>query len=131
MDEFRSLLLNASLLVLDNQTEKTTKKGSIVEEAVSYMRKNYQDPELTMNSLAAHLQISSVVLSIEFKNEMEIEPSRYLNNLRMEEAKRLLRDTDLMIKDISIAVGYEDVGSFIRRFRKQTGVTPKQYRNEE
>lgn len=131
MDEFHSLLLDASLMVLDNQVDRTLKEGSIVDEAISYMRKNYRDPELTMNSLAAYLQISSVVLSIEFKNEMEIEPSRYLNNLRMEEAKRLLRETELMIKDISSAVGYEDVGSFIRRFRKQTGVTPKQYRNEE
>ena len=49
----------------------------------------------------------------------------------MEEAKRLLRETNLLIKDISAAVGYEDVGSFIRRFRKQMGVTPTQYRDEE
>lgn len=57
--------------------------------------------------------------------KFEIEPSKYLTNLRMEEAKRLLRETDLLNKDISSAVGYEDVGSFIRRFRKQIGVTPK------
>ena len=60
--------------------------------------------------------------------KFEIEPSKYLTNLRMEEAKRLLRETDLLNKDISSAVGYEDVGSFIRRFRKQIGVTPRQYR---
>ena len=50
--------------------------------------------------------------------------------VRMEEAKRLLRETDLLNKDISSAVGDEDVGSFIRRFRKQIGVTPRQYREE-
>ena len=62
--------------------------------------------------------------------KFEIEPSKYLTNLRMEEAKRLLRETDLLNKDISCAVGDEDVGSFIRRFRKQIGVTPRQYREE-
>ncbi len=130
MDEFYSLLLEAALMVLDNQSDRVSKDGGVVNAAISYMRQNYHDPNLTMNALAEYLQISSVALSIEFKNEMEIEPSKYLTNLRMEEAKRLLRETDLLIKDISSVVGYEDVGSFIRRFRKQIGVTPRQYREE-
>ena len=131
MDEFYSLLLEASLMVLDNQSDRKVKDEGIVSSAISYMRQNYQNPDLTMNALAEYLQISSVALSIEFKNEMGIEPSRYLTNLRMEEAKRLLRETELLVKDISNAVGYEDVGSFIRRFRKQMGVTPLQYRDGE
>ena len=130
MDEFYSLLLEAALMVLDNHSDRVSKDGGVVNAAISYMRQNYHDPNLTMNALAEYLQISSVALSIEFKNEMEIEPSKYLTNLRMEEAKRLLRETDLLIKDIGSAVGYEDVGSFIRRFRKQIGVTPRQYREE-
>ena len=118
-------------MVLDNQSDRKVKDEGIVSSAISYMRQNYQNPDLTMNALAEYLQISSVALSIEFKNEMGIEPSRYLTNLRMEEAKRLLRETELLVKDISNAVGYEDVGSFIRRFRKQMGVTPLQYRDGE
>ena len=93
------------------------------------MQEHYQDPELTMNSLAEHLQMSAVSLSIEFKNEMEVNPSEYLANLRMDKAKGLLLNTDMLIKDIGIAVGYEDDRSFRRRFKKYTGVTPAQYRD--
>lgn len=63
------------------------------------MQEHYQDPERTMNSLAEHLQMSAVSLSIEFKNEMKVNPSEYLANLRMDKAKGLLLNTDMLIKD--------------------------------
>ena len=83
-----------------------------------------------MNALAEHLNISSVTLSIDFKNEMEVKPSEYLANLRIERAKDLLRNTNMLIKEISNAIGYEDDGSFTRRFKKHTGMTPGQYREK-
>ena len=77
-----------------------------------------------MNALAEYLKISSVTLSVEFKNEMDIRPSDYLSNLRMEKAKELLRISNMRIREISLAVGYEDDRVFLRRFKKYTGMTP-------
>ena len=74
------------------------------------------------------VEIDEGELSIEFKSEMEVKPSEYLANLRMEKSKELLRNTDMLVKDISVAVGYEDVVSFVRRFKKYAGMTPGQYR---
>ena len=50
--------------------------------------------------------------------------------LRMEEAKKLLRQTDLNISDVSRQSGYADASSFARRFKQYAGVTPLQYRQE-
>lgn len=49
----------------------------------------------------------------------------------MEQAKKMLKETDLLIKEISLAVGYEDDHVFMRRFKKYTGKTPGQYRKED
>lgn len=81
------------------------------------VQENYHDPNLTMNELAERLQINPVMLSMEFRNEMDIRPSDYLGNLRMEKAKKLLGTTNMLIREISIAVGYEDEHVFRRRFK--------------
>ena len=95
------------------------------------MKQSYQDPDFNMSVLAGQLGVSGVTLAIKFKNAMEISPSDYLTIIRMEQAKKLLRETNLQVKEISIAVGYEDAKLFMRRFKKYTGKSPGQYRTEE
>lgn len=126
--EFYDLLSEAGKMIIDSHSDKVPENSDIVREAIAYMQQNYQSTDFNMNALAEFLNISSVTLSIEFKNEMEVKPSEYLANLRIEKSKDYLRNTDMLIKEISIAVGYEDDGSFARRFKKHTGMTPGQYR---
>ena len=130
IQDFYELLSEICCLIIDKRQGKERETSNIAKEAIEYMHKNYHDSELTMNSLAEYLQMSAVSLSIEFKNELEMNPSEYLANLRMNKAKELLRNTDMLIKDVGTAVGYEDDRSFRRRFKKYTGVTPAQYRDE-
>ena len=52
----------------------------------------------------------------------------YVQNLRIEEAKRLLESTDLAADEISAKVGYEDASFFRRLFKRRTGLPPSQYR---
>jgi transcriptional regulator GlxA family with amidase domain len=52
----------------------------------------------------------------------------YLQNLRIEEAKRLLEQGKLPVEEVSLAAGYEDVSFFRRLFKRLTGSTPGQYR---
>ena len=128
VNDFHDILCEVCRAIIDNNASWMTEKNDLVKRAISYMQQNYSDPELTMNSLAQYLEISSVTLSIEFKNEMDMKPSDYLINIRMEKAKELLRNTDMMTKEISTAVGYEDERVFMRRFKKHTGLTTGQYR---
>ena len=61
------------------------------------------------------------------RNVMDIKPSDYLGNLRMEKSKELLKSTKMLVGEVSQAVGYEDPHVFMRRFKKYTGMTPREY----
>lgn len=129
LQEFGELLCEICNKIIVYNAGKTVSVSGIVENAIAYMKENYHNSELTMNALADYLDVSSVTLSVEFKNEMDIRPSDYLANLRMEKAKELLKAGDMKIREISLAVGYEDDRVFLRRFKKYTGMTPGEYRN--
>lgn len=130
VDEFYDLLLDAVSKGISLKEKEAVYESNMVQDAILYMNHNYCNSGLTMSSLAEHLQISATTLSLEFQREMGIKPSQFLSNLRMEKAKELLRNTDLRIKDICIAVGYDDDYSFSRVFKKYTGMTASQYREE-
>lgn len=130
LEEFGELLCEICNMIVDGYSGKTVDMSSVVERAISYMRENYSDSELTMNSLAEYIGVSSVTLSVEFKNEMDVRPSDYLANLRMEKAKELLKNSDRLIREIRTEVGYENDRVFMRRFKNYTGMTPSEYRNE-
>ena len=65
----------------------------------------------------------------EITKDLTVAYKKYLTELRMEEAKRLLKETPLRIIDISQATGYNDVSYFIKVFQKHTGLTPAKYRD--
>lgn len=131
IDHFNELLMEACQMILENQPDARKQQVSVAENAMRYMNEHFHETELNMSVLADYLHISSTMLAIEFKNEIGISPSDFLASLRMEQAQKLLRETDMLIKDISLAVGYEDDHVFMRRFKKYTGKTPGQYRKGE
>lgn len=100
----------------------------LVQEVMRLMSENYTDSEFTITSVADKLKVTTVRLSQEFKSDVGVTPNDYLTRLRMEEAKRLLRQTDLPIRDVCSLSGYSDASSFTRRFRIYEGVTPLSYR---
>ena len=130
IDDFHDLIYEVCKVIIDNQNGEVVEKSDIVQAAITYMHENFQNPDLTINALADYLNISSVTLSVEFKNEMDIAPLNYLINLRMEKAKELLRNTNMLIRDVCVAVGYEDERVFTRRFKAYTGMTPRDYRTK-
>ena len=58
-------------------------------------------------------------------------PQKYLLNYRLQQAKELLGSTDIFIKDIAHAVGYEDSLAFSKMFRNATGYSPSAYRQHK
>lgn len=128
LQDFHDILCEICKMIMDVSGGKNIKNSNVAQLAVSYMQEHFKDPDLTMNALAEQLGISSVTLSIEFKNEMDVKPSDYLATLRMEKAKELLQNSNMRIREISTAVGYLDDRVFMRRFKKYTGMTPGQYR---
>ncbi|NBJ92698.1 helix-turn-helix domain-containing protein [Parablautia muri] len=75
-----------------------------------------------------HMSISWFIRS--FKRYMGMTPMQYITSIRINKAKELLKNTNCSIQEISGLVGYENPLYFSRIFRKQTGLSPSQYRKE-
>ncbi len=100
----------------------------IVEKAVRFIHNQYSQ-NITLQKVASELSTHPVWLSQLFKRETKQTFSDYLTDVRMEEAKRLLRESNLRIYEISEQVGYTDLQHFGQIFKKRTGLTPKGYRS--
>jgi AraC-like DNA-binding protein len=78
--------------------------------------------------MADTLGLSISYVSRIFKTSMDETVMEYVNRLRMEKAKELLRTTQMPVKEIVEFVGYKDASSFIRKFRQFGHLTPLEYR---
>lgn len=83
---------------------------------------------LALEELAARESLSKQSLIRKFRDCTAMTPMQYLASLRLNESKILLRDTSLNISQIALACGFENVYYFSNFFRKETGVSPTQYR---
>ena len=86
--------------------------------------------DLSLDELADMMQLSPAYLSVYIKEKTGTNFSEHLNAIRIRKAKQLLSDTALNIQDISLQIGYRNVTSFIRMFKKITGVPPGEYRKQ-
>lgn len=83
---------------------------------------------LTIADLAALIPMSSFHFARAFKAAIGMPPHQYITQQRIDRAKILLSATQLSIAEISYQVGFSNQSHFTAQFRKQTGATPKQYR---
>lgn len=86
---------------------------------------------LTVNEIIANIRISLSYGSEVFKDVYGISPRAYFSELKLSEAKHLLLVPDYSILAISIALGYNEQSHFARQFKRWTGLTPNQYRNQK
>ncbi|MEK3885663.1 AraC family transcriptional regulator [Paenibacillus sp. PL2-23] len=93
-----------------------------------FLQEKYCDPLLTIDQLAERFDLSSSYASRYFKEQTGKTLWEYVNQLRIEQAMEMLRTTDLPLQDIVTRIGYNDVSSFIRKFKQQVQLTPGEYR---
>lgn len=98
-----------------------------VERAIEYIRERYSEP-LTLTEIAESALLSRFYFTRVFKEETGLTPGRFLAAVRIHEAKRLIESTSMSIADISLAVGYNSLGSFTSSFTASVGVSPGRFR---
>jgi AraC-like DNA-binding protein len=96
----------------------------------AYMEEHFREPQMSIEQCADHLGYSVGYARQLFKDEMGVPFNEYLIHLRMEEAKRLLIETEKTAKEIAESIGIEDVRYFYTIFKNRTGRTAQQYRKE-
>ncbi len=99
-----------------------------VRTAVALMRERLAEP-VTLADLAAEVHLSVFHLVRVFKETTGETPHRFLTRLRIEEAKRLLRTTDLALDRIAARCGFAGPGPLSTAFQRHTGTRPSAYRN--
>ena len=111
----------------DNLFQTPERNSRIVKNAVDYVARHFSE-EITLTSVAGELHVNTSYLSMLFRQVTGMTFKEHLNRVRVEEAERLLTNTDYAIIEIAIACGYRDQSYFTKVFKKYTGLTPRQYR---
>lgn len=102
--------------------------GTIVSGAKRQLQAHFSDPELSASQVARELSVSASYLSRLFKQEMGMTLTDYLTKIRMQEAVRLLGQTELMIYEIAAMVGCHSQHYFCVAFKRLLGMSPSEYK---
>lgn len=130
LEDSRQIIEYLYTMIADILTGKPTcgvDSKRIVENIKEFIRNNYTS-EITVGELAKKYAINTDYLSVVFKQETGKNMIRYLTEIRVENACKLLKETKSGISDISYSVGYPDRQYFNRIFKKIMGMTPAEYR---
>lgn len=124
-------LLEQLLLLLHRQLLEAPSPGKTVEgeiwDAVNYFQKHYDHPIVVADYASAH-HMSNAWFIHEFKRHTGMPPMQYILNLRLNNARALLTQTDCTVSEIAAIVGFSDPLYFSRLFKRHFGLSPAQYR---
>nr|WP_325825403.1 AraC family transcriptional regulator [Enterococcus faecium] len=98
-------------------------------QAMRYMELHYHD-DIQISDIAYSVGIHPSYLSAMFKEEIGVSPKKYLTNLKINKAKKLLTESDDPINLIAGSVGFADALSFSKFFRKELGLSPTEFRKD-
>ena len=132
VDDITEIIKNVCKDIKELMTLSREGKKNIsdIDQMFIYIKNNYTDCNWTFQQMADHFNIALPNLGSYFKANTGYNLLEYVTKLKIEKAKVLLTETNLMLKDICIECGYYNVTSFIRRFKQIEGITPGEYRNQ-
>lgn len=128
LQNYDGLLLHDKLFADDDSIPKMGQGFSIqILMAINHINMNYA-LNLTVDSVADVVKRSKNYFSTQFKKELGISLIDYVNKVRIEHAKLLLKETGYLTYEVAERVGYSEYRYFCTVFKKYTGITPTQYR---
>lgn len=102
----------------------------VLRKAVDYIQEHYKE-QITLNEVAENVYVSTYYISRMFKKEMGKNFVDYLNEIRIEKAKELLKDVRFKTYEVAEMVGIPDAHYFSKLFKKHASVTPSEYREQQ
>lgn len=128
MDELCMWLSQTTNIFIDNVFYYLNSKHlNIIQKAVQYVQNNYSE-KITLESIASLVFVTPTYFSKIFKEEMHVSFVTFLNDVRINQSKRLLREETIKLADIAQLSGFEDQSYFTKVFKKNVKMTPLQYR---
>ncbi len=109
----------------DGEAQKST---YVVKRVMDYIWENYSDSSLSIKMLADHVYLTPTYLSNVFKKSAGLTIGQYMVDVRIDKAKRLMKEPQLKFYQVASMVGYEDANYFAKIFKKKTNMTPSEYK---
>lgn len=131
IEEMKKVIVNVVEIVCEHNVVhlQQNKHQHIDEDVIKYIKENYSNPDLNVSKLGEIFNMTPTYLSKIYKKETGNSILHALNTERIESSKKLLLESNLSINEISEKVGYLYCNAFIRFFKKQTGITPGQFKS--
>lgn len=107
--------------------EKKLRNSQPIRLAKKYMKEHLSEP-ITVEDVSSHVHLSYTYFSGMFKNETGMTVSQFLLDKRIEQAKKLMRETTMNLTEVTLSVGYSDPKHFSKVFKKATSITYKEYK---
>lgn len=116
------------LIALCDYAQPKYEETPLEQKIVKYIKENYSNPNLDATTICEIFHIHNTHLSRLFTENFNIGMHQYLTQLRVEKAKNMLTSSTEKIETIAEEVGYNNIYSFSRAFKRITGISPRQYR---
>lgn len=107
----------------------TSNSKDIIAEMKQYIKKNY-NKDINLKIIGKHLYVNPVYIGRKFKQVTGMQFNEYLHQVRIEEAKKLLRRTNMKISDVARSVGYSSTEYFTSKFKSFTNFSPSEFKND-
>ncbi len=129
LSKYLTDILTAFLLYIPLE-KKSYNYANMAEEIITYINEHFKE-NINTEDLAAHAGLSPYHFIRTFKKETGFTPHEYVLNTRIATARYLLKNTDMLVKDICFATGFSSESIFCSAFKRHQGMTPAQYRSTE
>jgi len=110
------------------ETAPSSEKEEFLQKALTYVYKNLDNNQLSVESLSAHLCISRASLYNRLQEYMNISPVEFIRSVKLEKAKDMLEKTDKNVTEIAYETGFTNANYFTKVFRSVHQMTPSEYR---
>ncbi len=127
-DELNSLLEDVAVRIAEKVNNFNNKSIKLIlRKAIDYIQEHYNE-QVTLNEVAENIYVSTFYISRMFKKELGKSFVDYLNDVRIEKSKELLKDVKYKTYEVAEIVGISDPHYFSKLFKKYSGMTPSEYR---
>lgn len=102
--------------------------NATVDRIIKFIKNSYANPDLSITAISEHTNLSPTYICHLFKDTTDTTINNFILNYRMQKAQQLLRDPMCKVKDVGFLVGYRNGNYFSYQFKKFTGLSPSQFR---
>lgn len=117
--------------IVFRDAQGSARYGTVIRKAKSFIADHFSDSNVTLHDVASHVALSNNHFCTVFSQEMGVTFTEYLTATRIAKAKELLAATAMRTSDVAYAVGYNDPHYFSYLFKKNTGLSPRDYRKDD